>query len=153
MTIRFFTRASLCDKKNGSSSKRRPHPMDLPAQGRVRRSPLSSQTLKVCILSFKQKAVLMARYAEVDIVDQMLSQEDEECQALVSLLEEGERAAETLRSGDHEEMLSNYGSDTEDYDHLLTDALFQQQQQARTSTAQAEQGPLVEDHDMDVSMG
>ena len=113
---------------------------------------LSLEGQKVGIKPCTWKAVLTKYLAEVDIVDHILSQEDEECQALVSLMHESKSRPETLRAEDQEETMSDYGSDAGDYDRLFMDVLSRQQQQASNSAAQDEDKPLVEHQDIDISM-
>lgn len=100
------------------------------------------------------------KYAEIDMVDQILSQEDEECQALVTLMNEAKEAAETDKSNDPEgnmlksqdENMSEFGSEAEDYDRLFMDLTLQQEQQAQTPILQCGHCSSPRAQEMDVSL-
>ena len=100
------------------------------------------------------------RHAEIDMVDQILSQEDEECQALLNLMSEAKEAAETDKSNDPEENMlksqdknmSEFGSEAEDYDRLFMDLTLRQEQQAQNPILQGGHCSSPRAQEMDVSL-
>ena len=72
--------------------------------------------------------------AEVEMVDQILSQEHQEFEALVSSMQDNE-------DQEHHQTTSDYGSDEEEYDQLAL---------RETSTVD---DPSEEDQEMDTSIG
>ncbi len=65
----------------------------------------------------------------------MLSLEDEECQALVSLMDEANESAEDPRVMAQEDV-SEYGSEAEDYDRLFMALALQLRPAAQTTMRQ-----------------
>lgn len=94
------------------------------------------------------------------MVDQILSQEDEECQALVSIMNAAKKAARTDESrgqeenmlGGQKENMSEFGSEAEDYDRLFMDVAFQQEQQTQIPISQDSDCPLLGPQEMDTSV-
>ena len=83
------------------------------------------------------------------MVDDVLSQENQELEALLSLNSQENRAKD-----EHEHAMSDFGSDVDEYDSIFFDALAElegkaNQTQARSS-APADQ---ASDSQMDTSMG
>jgi len=83
------------------------------------------------------------------MVDMIMSQEDQEFEALVSLLQD-----QRAEGGGHQEAANEYGSDEEDYDYdqLFMDIMPDEKQPQSRST---EGGvPALEaEQDMDLSVG
>ena len=71
-----------------------------------------------------------------------MSQEDQEFEALISLMQNEDR--------DQENIMSVYGSDEEEYDELFMEVVSKQE--ASTRGIQSE-GPTNTEQSMDVSMG
>lgn len=80
------------------------------------------------------------------MVDQVLTQEEREFEALLSLMDE-----EREDGQDHE--LSDYGSDEEDYDDLFLEALSHVDGRRDRPDARQEHSTPNQDDEMDVSMG
>lgn len=78
-------------------------------------------------------------------MEEVLSQEEQELEALVSLMEADDQAAK-----DQEVATAGYGSEEEDYDRLFMEVLEQPERMQPTNTARA---PPNNEGDMDVSMG
>ena len=82
--------------------------------------------------------------AEVEMVDQILSQEHQEFEALVSSMQDN-------ADQEHHQTTSDYGSDEEEYDQLFMNVLSRQELALReTSTVD---DPSEEDQEMDTSIG
>jgi hypothetical protein len=86
------------------------------------------------------------------MVDHILSQEDEECQALVCLMNEANEAAEIIKPEDQEESMLEFGSEAEDYDRLFMDVAFQQKEQAQVPSSQDRDCSMLGSQEMDVSL-
>lgn len=82
---------------------------------------------------------------DTDIVEQVLSQEDKELQALVSLMAGPEEQSST-RAESHTE----YGSDDDDYDSIFIEAVHAFDAQAQDDTPNHHTG---QDQEMDMSHG
>jgi len=81
-------------------------------------------------------------------VDEVLTQEDRELEALVSLMSNEEENGE----GQQHDM-SEYGSDEEDYDGLFLEALADAEGRGETLAAPKVTRDLHLDYEMDESMG
>ena len=89
----------------------------------------------------------MSGLAEVEMVDQILSQEDQEFEALVlSMHESGDR--------EHNQQKTNldYGSDEEEYDRLFMEVISRQGSAERDTSMVGHDAPK-QDLEMDVSVG
>jgi len=84
-------------------------------------------------------------FVEVDLVEEYLSQEDQEPTVMSSMLDE----VQSCPVHNQFEM-SDYGSDDEDYERLLMDAVQKMEHQASSSPTSK---PAQEHHDMDMTMG
>ena len=82
------------------------------------------------------------------MVDDVLTQEDREFEALISLMNKEEK----VRDG-QEHDLSDYGSDEEDYDVLFLEALAEADARRHTLAAPKDRLDLGLDYKMDESMG
>lgn len=87
------------------------------------------------------------------MVDQIASLEDQEFQALISLMNEANekenvdhREAET-----NEQTIFEYGSDEEEYDRLFMDVMSQSQQAGESQT-RPQDNRSTQTQDMDISM-
>lgn len=78
-------------------------------------------------------------------MDEVLSQEEQELEALVSLME-----ADNLIAKDQDNATAGYGSEEEDYDRLFMEVLEQPERMQATNTTRA---PPNNDGEMDISMG
>lgn len=87
----------------------------------------------------------MQGYVEADMVDQILSQEDQRLEELVSSMQGGEQN----RDPDEPQANFNYGSDEEYFDQLFMEVLSQ----TKTSQCRAGEGSSKQDQEMDESMG
>jgi len=87
----------------------------------------------------------LTHLVEVDLFEQFLSQEDQELIVMSSMLEE---VQSTHGHSQHE--MSDYGSDDEEFDRLLMDAV--QQMEHRSSNSPNPE-PSLENHDMDTTNG
>ena len=83
---------------------------------------------------------------EVDMVDEIFSQEDQEVEELVSWMQraEGNENGELARQS-----MSDYGSDDEEYDRLFTDVMTEVHEQ-KANDAETDSGQAL---DMDMSLG
>ena len=79
------------------------------------------------------------------MMEEVLSQEEQELEALVSLME-----ADHQTTRDVEAVTTGYGSEEEDYDRLFTEVLGQAEQIQPTNAPKA---PPDEDAEMDTSVG
>ncbi|MCJ1476676.1 hypothetical protein MMC13_005344 [Lambiella insularis] len=85
---------------------------------------------------------------ELDLVEQFLSQQDQELEATLSMLEDQKPAAE-----DCENAMTDYGSDDDDeYERFLVNVLEQVEQNVADATASTD-AQQEKDQDMDVIMG
>ncbi|KAL8826907.1 MAG: hypothetical protein Q9191_003510 [Dirinaria sp. TL-2023a] len=88
------------------------------------------------------------KLAEAEMVDDVLSQENQELEALLSLNSQENRAID-----DQQHAMSDFGSDVDEYDSIFLDALVKVESEANqaraTSSAQAGQ---ILDSQMDTSM-
>ena len=83
----------------------------------------------------------------VEMIEDALFHEDQEIEALVSLMD-----CEATGKGDCEHGPSEYGSDEEDYDRIFIEAAAA----AEVRSIEANNGPVSQqclDHDMDMSLG
>lgn len=82
------------------------------------------------------------------MVDRILSQEDQEFEALVSSMQDN------ADQEDHHQKkpTSNYGSDEEEYDQLFMEVMSRQGS-AERSTDTAGDGAPEQDQEMDISLG
>ena len=81
------------------------------------------------------------------MVDRILSQENQEFEALVSSMQE------TVDREQHQgTTISDYGSDEEEYDRLFMEVISKQGSAEREIIAFADDAP-EQDHDMDISVG
>lgn len=87
-------------------------------------------------------------FADAAMVDQILSQEEEELQALISSMNETNQEIDDLETGVHERTISDYGSDEEEYDRLFMDIVSHPQQPNGSQTGLHDNAL----QDMDVSM-
>lgn len=89
----------------------------------------------------------MFRFAEVEMVDQILSQEDQEFEALVSSMQDN------VNQDLHPPTtVSDYGSDEEEYDELFMEVMWRQRSAERTSTTVGDD-TSEQDQEMDISLG
>ena len=87
----------------------------------------------------------MPGLAEVEMVDQILSQEDQEFEALVLLMQGGDQ--------DHQQKTNlDYGSDEEEYDRLFMEVISRQGSAERGTSMVGHDAPK-QDQEMDVSVG
>lgn len=86
--------------------------------------------------------MLTAYRAEIEMVDQILSQEDQEFEALISLMQSEEH--------NEERNTSTYSSDDEEYDQLFMDVMSKEEV-AEGDVKEA--GKTDTDEVMDISMG
>lgn len=63
--------------------------------------------------------MLIVCWAEIEMVDQILSQEDQEFEALISLLQRNEHGQDQTNSA--------YGSDDDEYDQLFMDVMSKEE--------------------------
>lgn len=84
---------------------------------------------------------------EAEIVEQVILQEDQEFEALVSLLQESNQAVE-----DRENVATDYGSDEEDYDRLFIEVMTKEGITRSDPEGSQEKAPN-RDQDMDMSLG
>ena len=91
-------------------------------------------------------------YAKVDMVDRILSQEDEEFQALISSMNETNEKVDHRQAEAHEQTSLDYGSDEEEYDRLFMDVMSHPQQASGSLTV-LEDSKSTQTQDMDISMG
>lgn len=82
---------------------------------------------------------------DTDIVEQVLSQEDKELQALVSLMESPDD-----QSSPRAESHTEYGSDDDDYDNIFMEAVNAFDAQAQDDAPKHQTG---QDQEMDMSHG
>ena len=89
----------------------------------------------------------MSGLAEVEMVDQFLSQEDQEFEALVLLMQGG-------ADQEHHQQKTNldYGSDEEEYDRLFMEVISRQGSAERGASMVGHDAPK-QDQEMDVSVG
>ena len=87
-------------------------------------------------------------FAEVEMVDQFLSHENQEFEALVSSMQD------SADQEDHHQQttMSDYGSDEEEYDQLFMEIMSRQGSGERRTDMIDENAP-AQDHDMDISLG
>lgn len=86
--------------------------------------------------------------AEVEMVDQILSQENQEFEALLSSIQD-----DTDQEDHHRQTIkSDYGSDEEEYDQLFMEVMSRQGSTER-NTDTVGYGPPEQDQDMDISLG
>lgn len=85
---------------------------------------------------------------EVEMVDQILSQEYQEFEALISSMQD------SADQGDHHQQstTSDYGSDEEEYDRLFMEVMSSQGSAGRRSDT-VEDRRVEQDHEMDISLG
>jgi len=86
--------------------------------------------------------MLTAYRAEIEMVDQILSQEDQEFEALISLMQSEEH--------NEERNTSTYSSDDEEYDQLFMDVMSKEEVAEGDAK---EAGKTDTDEVMDISMG
>ena len=90
--------------------------------------------------------------AEVDIVYLILLGEDQEFQALLSSMQEKSHATEYPPAEDHEQAMTDYGSDEEGYDRLFMDLMSQQHVTSESASRTEGQVTMPDQEDMDISM-
>ena len=78
------------------------------------------------------------------MIDEVLTQENREIEALVALLDQ--------EQGEHENSMSDYGSDDEGYDRIFMDAVAAAESQ-RTGSEQVTEAQVELDLEMDTSSG
>lgn len=100
-------------------------------------------------------AKLIMHYSDFDSVDQLLSQEDQSIEELVSLMEHTERAGED----DYQRHArTDYGSDEDEYDLLFREVLSKNEtvdgcpRNTHTYTVEVT-ADRNQDHEMDFSVG
>ena len=86
------------------------------------------------------------------MVDEILSQEDQEFQALISSMNETEKQIHHQQSTFPQHTVSDYGSDEEEYDRLFMDVISHPQQSMDSEGAPCNDASTVT-HDMDMSTG
>lgn len=87
----------------------------------------------------------LTHFVEIDLVEEYLSQEDQELSVMSSMLDE------VQSSPVHNQLeMSDYGSDDEDYERLLMNAVQKMEQQPLSSLNSE---PTQEHHDMDMTVG
>lgn len=86
--------------------------------------------------------------AEVEMVDQFLSQENQAFEALVSSMQD------SADQEDHHQQktMSDYGSDEEEYDQLFKE-IMSGQGSAERSTDTVDDDATEQDQEMDISLG
>lgn len=82
------------------------------------------------------------------MVDQILSQNNQDFQALISLMQENA----DQEHHHQQKTMSDYGSDEEEYDQLFMDVMSRQGS-AERSTDTVEDGTPEQDQEMDISLG
>ena len=85
--------------------------------------------------------------AEVRMLDKLLSQEEQEFEALVSLMQYNADQDRHQQS-----TMSDYGSDEEEYDQLFMEVLSRQGSAKRNTVIVGDSSP-EQDQDMDISLG
>ncbi|MCJ1243512.1 hypothetical protein MMC30_000709 [Trapelia coarctata] len=85
------------------------------------------------------------RSPDVNLFEEYLSQEDQELTVMSSMSEEVQSS-----NGHHQNETSDYGSDDEEFERLLMDAV--QQMEYQTSSISNPE-PSLENHDMDMTIG
>lgn len=81
----------------------------------------------------------------VDMVEKILSQEDQELEVLVSLMDHA-----TTKRVEHAAIRSEYGSDDEDYDHIFMDVMAAAESRSREANKDPDP-PSCPDQEMDMS--
>ncbi len=84
---------------------------------------------------------------EVKMVDQILTQEDREFEALVSSMQNN-----ADQEQDQDTTVSDYGSDEEEYDQLFMEVVSKQGSAERNSSTIGDDAPK-QDQEMDISVG
>ena len=85
------------------------------------------------------------------MVDQILSQEDLESQALFCLINDANKAGKTVKPDDQED-LSDFGSEAEDYDRLFMDFVSPQNQRGEVPMSQDRDSSLPGPQEMDICL-
>lgn len=86
---------------------------------------------------------------EAEMVDDVLSQENQELEALLSL-----NSLENRAIDDQEHAMSDFGSDVDEYDSIFLDALAEVESEANQARATSSAPPgQILDSQMDTSMG
>ena len=85
------------------------------------------------------------------MVDQILTLEDQQFQALISLMSEAKESVDGQEAETHQQTTSEYGSDEEEYDRLFMDVMSEPQQASGSQTG-IQDSRLTETQDMDISM-
>ncbi|CAF9914175.1 hypothetical protein IMSHALPRED_001839 [Imshaugia aleurites] len=95
-----------------------------------------------------EREVESSSMEEVEMVDQILSQEYQEFEALISSMQD------SADQGDHHQQstTSDYGSDEEEYDRLFMEVMSSQGSAGRRSDT-VEDRRVEQDHEMDISLG
>ena len=86
----------------------------------------------------------LTHLVEVDLFEQYLSQEDQELSVMSSMLQE------TQSHGHNQNESSDYGSNDEELEKWLMDAVQQMEHQ---TSSDPNPEPSLENHDMDTTMG
>lgn len=93
------------------------------------------------------KGIYTDRTSEIEMVDEALTQEDREIEALISLLDNEEK------SGDgHPHDMSDYGSDEEDFDDLFLEALAKADKTSNALVSSRNPSDQNLDYEMDISI-
>ncbi|SLM40919.1 hypothetical protein LPUS_11775 [Lasallia pustulata] len=92
-----------------------------------------------------EKAATLGQAQSADnLMEEVLSREEQELEALISLMERDDRAAK-----DREGATADYGSEEEDYDRLFMEVFERPERRHPSNTPRAPQGTDVE---MDITM-